>query len=205
MELDMATVEERRYKESEEHEFDMFNTDRDFIKEHFACEFEEHEDKEYEYEFHTDKFEENEFEEYKEFDNMFHTDRDITSPGRMQSGGVQVIHTTVETVWRVPRRVGCEGAPTSAAELHRRTNQSSSHQLTVDQFTVVQLAVAKLTEVQLAVAQLTEAQIGDKILPNQWEDKILTAKWGDETITIIWGDKIMTDQWEDQALAYGWG
>ena len=55
----MATVEEMRYKESEEHkEFDMVNKDRDFVKEHFTYEFEEHEDEEYENEFYTDKFEE---------------------------------------------------------------------------------------------------------------------------------------------------
>jgi hypothetical protein len=38
----MATVEERRYEESEEYEeFDMFHTDRDIVKGHITFKFEE--------------------------------------------------------------------------------------------------------------------------------------------------------------------
>jgi hypothetical protein len=69
LELDMDMVEERMYEEYEDEEYkenNMFNTDRDIVKEHFTYEFEEHEDEEYEDEFHTDKFEE--YEKYEEFE-----------------------------------------------------------------------------------------------------------------------------------------
>ena len=87
----MATVEERRYKESEEYEeyedyekLDMFNTDRDIAKGHFTLKYMEYEDEDYEDfdMYNTDRdivkghttFEN---EEDKEFDEEFNTDRDI--------------------------------------------------------------------------------------------------------------------------------
>jgi hypothetical protein len=45
LELDMATMEERRYEESEKYgEFDMFHTDRDIVKGHITYKFKEDED-----------------------------------------------------------------------------------------------------------------------------------------------------------------
>jgi hypothetical protein len=69
MELDMTTVEQRRYEESEE--FDMVKTDRNIAKKYeeykVYTEYEEFE--EHEYEFHTDKFEEYEDEKVPKWTN----------------------------------------------------------------------------------------------------------------------------------------
>jgi hypothetical protein len=47
LELDMATVEERRYEEPEENkEVDMFHTDRNIVKGHIAFKFEENKEDE---------------------------------------------------------------------------------------------------------------------------------------------------------------
>ena len=58
-------MEYAEYAKYEVYEYKS-NTDRDIVKRHVT--FKEHEDKEYEYKFHTGKFEENESEVFEEFD-----------------------------------------------------------------------------------------------------------------------------------------
>jgi hypothetical protein len=81
MELDMATVEERKYDESRENkedkEFDMvFNMNRDIVEGHTTT-FEFKEDVEFAKVFYNTTFEVEKNEEDEEFDKVFNMDRDI--------------------------------------------------------------------------------------------------------------------------------